>query len=74
MDEQFLYPMAASLVAALVTTIGIVVVQRHEDWGRQNSSYFAAFAAGVLVTVSFLHPIPKSFDLQELLVIFSSAI
>lgn len=64
-DEQFLYPMAASLVAALVTTIGIVVVQQHENWGRQNSSYFAAFAAGVLVTVSFLHLIPKSFDLQE---------
>lgn len=64
MDEQFWYPMTASLVAALVTTIGILVVQRHEDWGRQNSSYFAAFAAGVLITVSFLHMIPKSFALQ----------
>jgi zinc transporter ZupT len=65
MDEQFLYPITASLVAALVTTIGIAVVQRHESWGRQNSSYFAAFAAGVLITVSFLHLIPKSFDLLE---------
>lgn len=65
MDEQFVLPMAASLVAALVTTIGIAVVQRYEDWGRQNSSYFAAFAAGVLVTVSFLHLIPKSIDLQK---------
>ena len=65
MDERFLLPMVASLVAALVTTFGIAVVQRYEDWGRQNSSYFAAFAAGVLVTVSFLHLIPKSFDLQK---------
>ena len=60
MDEQFLFPMAASLLAALVTTVGIAVVQRYEDWGRQNSSYFAAFAAGVLVYVGATHLLPAA--------------
>lgn len=52
-----------SLFAGLVTTAGILVVMRYKDWGRNNSTYFACFAAGVLISVSFLHLIPESLEL-----------
>ncbi|MFB9150943.1 ZIP family metal transporter [Roseovarius ramblicola] len=54
----------ASLVAGAVTTVGIIVVRRFSDWGRSNSAYFACFAAGVLIAVSFMHLIPKSLDIS----------
>jgi zinc transporter ZupT len=58
-------PFAASLLAAVVTTIGIYVIRHFEAWGRRNSTYFACFAAGVLITVSFLHIVPKSIGMNE---------
>jgi zinc and cadmium transporter len=58
-------PFSASLLAALVTTIGLYVIRHFEGWGRRNSTYFACFAAGVLISVSFLHIIPKSFGMNE---------
>jgi len=50
-----------SVAAALVTTAGILTVRRFQEWARANSAYFASFAAGVLISVSFLHIAPKSF-------------
>jgi zinc transporter ZupT len=58
-------PFLASLLAALVTTIGIYVIRHFEGWGRRNSTYFACFAAGVLISVSFLHIVPKSLGMNE---------
>jgi zinc and cadmium transporter len=58
-------PFSASLLAAVVTTIGIYVIRHFEVWGRKNSTYFACFAAGVLISVSFLHIIPRSFGMNE---------
>jgi len=58
-------PFSASLLAALVTTIGIYVIRHFEGWGRRNSTYFACFAAGVLISVSFLHIVPKSLGMNE---------
>lgn len=54
-----------SLLAGLVTTAGILVVMRYKEWGRSNSTYFACFAAGVLISVSFLHLIPESLALTS---------
>jgi zinc transporter ZupT len=51
-------------LAAVVTTVGIAVIRRYEPWGRQNTSYFACFAAGVLISVSFLHIIPTAFGMS----------
>jgi len=53
-----------------VTTIGILVIKRYEKWGKRNVVYFMCFAAGVLVSVSFLHIIPKSFEMNESAPIF----
>jgi len=65
MENTFWTAFGASLIAAGVTTIGIYVIRRFEDWGRKNSIYFVCFAAGVLISVSFLHIIPKSFSMNE---------
>jgi len=65
MSPHFLTALSASMLAALVTTLGIFAIRRFENWGRKNTTYFACFAAGVLVSVSFLHLIPKSLSMTE---------
>lgn len=64
MENTFWTALGASSLAAIVTTIGIYVIRRFERWGRKNSIYFICFAAGVLISVSFLHIIPKAFSMN----------
>jgi zinc transporter ZupT len=64
MENTFWTAFAASSLAALVTTIGIYVIRRFECWGRENTAYFICFAAGVLISVSFLRIIPKAFSMN----------
>lgn len=54
----------ASFLACIVTTIGIIVISRYESWGTNNAVYFISFAAGVLVSVAFIHIIPRSFEMN----------
>lgn len=63
-DPFIPFALWASSLAGLVTTIGVFTVRRFADWGLQNAAYFACFAAGVLIAVSFLHLIPKSIELS----------
>ena len=65
MDTDFWIAFLASLLAAAVTTAGLYVIRRFEDWGRNNMTYFICFAAGVLISVSFLHIIPKAFEMSH---------
>ena len=55
--------MLAATIACVVTTIGIYTINRFADWGKKNVIYFISFAAGVLISVSFIHIIPKSFEM-----------
>jgi len=64
MENTFWTALAASSLAALVTCAGIYVIRHFERWGRANSIYFICFAAGVLISVSFLHIIPKAFSMN----------
>lgn len=64
MISHFWTAFLASALAALVTTAGIYVIRRFEGWGRRNTTYFACFAAGTLIAVSFLHIIPKAFQMS----------
>jgi len=64
MEQSFWTAIAASAIAAVVTTSGICVIRRFETWARENMTYFACFAAGVLIAVSFLHIVPKSFAMN----------
>jgi len=64
MENTFWTALAASLLAASVTATGIYTIRHFEAWGRKYSTYFVCFAAGVLISVSFLHIIPKSFEMN----------
>jgi ZIP family zinc transporter/zinc and cadmium transporter len=64
MGNTFWTAFGASLLAAVVTAIGIYTIRHFETWGRKYSIYFVCFAAGVLISVSFLHIIPKSFEMS----------
>lgn len=64
MQGTFWTAFGASLLAALVTASGIYTIRHYEAWGRKYSIYFVCFAAGVLISVSFLHIIPKSMEMS----------
>lgn len=61
MENTFWIALGASTLAAVVTSIGIFVIRRFESWGNKNVIYFICFAGGILISVSFLHLIPKAF-------------
>lgn len=63
MENTFWTALGASVLAAMVTALGIYTIRRFSEWGRRYSIYFVCFAAGVLIAVSFLHIIPKSFEM-----------
>jgi ZIP family zinc transporter/zinc and cadmium transporter len=64
MQNPFWTAFGASVLAAVVTAIGIYTIRHFEAWGRKYSIYFVCFAAGVLISVSFLHIIPKAFEMN----------
>jgi ZIP family zinc transporter/zinc and cadmium transporter len=64
MEDTFWTAFGASLLAAVVTAIGIYTIRHFEAWGKKYSIYFICFAAGVLISVSFLHIIPKAFEMN----------
>ncbi len=64
MENTFWTALATSMMAALVTSLGIYSIRRFADWGHRNTTYFICFAAGVLISASFLHIIPKSFSMN----------
>ena len=54
MAMQFWTAFGASLVAGLVTAIGIHTIRHFEDWGRRYSIYFVCFSGFIpLSTVPF---------------------
>ncbi|MEM9233053.1 MAG: hypothetical protein AAGA69_02300, partial [Pseudomonadota bacterium] len=54
----------ASLLAAVVATVGLIVVSINDEWATRNRVHFAAFAAGILVTTSLLL-LPAAFRMNE---------
>lgn len=54
----------ASFLACVVTTAGIYIIRKYEKWANRNIAYFICFAAGVLISVPFLHIIPKSIEMS----------
>jgi zinc transporter ZupT len=65
MENTFWTALTTSLIAAAVTSLGIYTIRHFAVWGQRNTSYFMCFAAGVLVSASFLHIIPRSFSMTS---------
>lgn len=63
--ETFGAVLLASFLACGVTTAGIWVIGRYAVWANRNAVYFMSFAAGVLISVSFMHIVPKSFGMND---------
>lgn len=63
-ENTFWTALATSTAAALVTSLGIYTIRRYSAWGNRNSPYFVCFAAGVLISASFLHIIPKALSMS----------
>lgn len=53
------------LAAAAVTTIGLIAVRVWARWTRERAGWFAAFAAGALISIAILHLIPRAFEATE---------
>ena len=64
MGNTFWTALITSLLAAVVTTTGIYTIRNFIDWGQRNITYFICFAAGVLISASFLHMIPKAIAMN----------
>lgn len=64
MENTFWIALTTSSLAAIVTSIGIFTIRNFLDWGQRNTTYFMCFAAGVLISASFLHIIPKAFSMN----------
>ncbi len=64
MEDTFWIALITSSLAAIVTSIGIFTIRNFLDWGQRNTTYFMCFAAGVLISASFLHIIPKAFSMN----------
>jgi zinc and cadmium transporter len=65
MENTFWTAFAVSLLAAAVTSVGIYTIRKFAGWGQRNTTYFMCFAAGVLISASFLHIIPKSLSMNQ---------
>lgn len=64
-SSTFFNVMVSSLTACGVTSLGIYVISHYERWSRKNAVYFMSFAAGVLLTVSFQHLVPRSLGMNS---------
>jgi zinc and cadmium transporter len=70
LTNTFIAVISASFLACGVTTLGIYVTSNNEHWVREHSIYFVSFAAGVLISVSFMHIIPESFEMNSVAPVF----
>lgn len=55
-----------SLIAAVSTIIGGLLVVYRYDWSHNNQNYLAAFASGTLVSLSFMEIIPESMEIDKM--------
>lgn len=64
MNSTFAAVMLASSLAGAVTALGIFTVSRYREVADRYSTYVMSFAAGVLISVSFMHIIPESLEME----------
>lgn len=54
-------PLFFGLIAAFVTTVGLIIVAQRADWSARHAGLFGLAAGGMLVTLILLHIAPQAF-------------
>jgi zinc and cadmium transporter len=65
MFEALQTPLFFGLIAAAVTTLGLLAVALRSDWSLRYANLFGLAAAGLLTAMAFLHIVPEAFALSE---------
>ncbi|MEL6861615.1 MAG: ZIP family metal transporter [Pseudomonadota bacterium] len=65
MFEALQAPLFFGLIAAFVTTLGLLAVALRSDWSLRYADLFGLAAAGLLSTIAFLHIVPEAFALTD---------
>lgn len=65
-DQGIQYGLAASLLAAAVSTLGIIAMVFFGAWSKRNSGYFSAFAVGLLTVGVMFHLIPEAMSISNM--------
>ena len=64
MFESLQAPLFFGLIAAFVTTLGLLAVALRSDWSLRYADLFGLTAAGLLTAIAFLHIVPEAFALS----------
>lgn len=64
MSEALQAPLFFGLIAAFVTTLGLLAVALRSDWSLRYADLFGLAAAGMLTAMAFLHIVPEAFALS----------
>lgn len=62
MFEAIRAPLFFGLIAAFVTTLGLIAVATRSDWSRRHANLFGLAAAGMLLTLTLTHIAPSAFE------------
>ena len=65
MIESLQAPLFFGLIAAFVTTLGLLAVALRSDWSLRYADMFGLAAAGLLTAIAFLHIVPEAFVLSS---------
>ena len=55
-------PLFFGLIAAFVTSIGLIIVAQRSYWSERNASLFALAAGGMLLTLTLTHIAPEAIE------------
>ncbi|MDG1826585.1 MAG: ZIP family metal transporter [Henriciella sp.] len=64
MFETLQAPLFFGLIAAFVTTLGLLAVALRSDWSLRYANLFGLAAAGMLCSMAFLHILPEAFAMS----------
>ncbi len=65
MFEALQAPLFFGLIAAFVTTIGLLAVALRADWSQKHAGLFGLAAGGMLISMALLHILPEAFHLSD---------
>ncbi len=65
MFEALQAPLFFGLIAASVTTLGLLAVAWRSDWSLRHADLFGLAAAGLLTAMAFLHIVPEALLLSN---------